>query len=321
MTLTPSNAGDAHVRRARALARLRVSQLLEGSSLQIDEGASWLVITNPRRHEQGQVHVAYVDGSVCWERVTWEHWGRLEGFHRSAAEPEAVVGAARILGALAPDDIHYLNGNSAGFHAHDADSRGRPMPPAAGNAANTRQVNGFIGSLAEKLEALGLRVQPVNSALDFNAIAVTNPAASEWGTVHVGHDGLVRFWDSDAGTLDDASIAKILDHVTKVLGGSRPKKDRKEPAERWTIVDGDRLRQLRRKRRLTQQQLANRARVSRWTVGALERHGRRRCQNRTAELLAVALEVQLAILMCEDSESGYCQQNGRRGRVQPGGIS
>jgi DNA-binding XRE family transcriptional regulator len=321
MSLTPGDAGDAHVRRARALARQRVLEVLDGCALQIDERASGLVLTNPRRPGQGQVHVAYADGSVCWERVAWEYWGRLEGFCRCAGEAEPTVGAARILGALAPDDIHYLNGSGAGFRAAHADSGGQPARPATGNSGDTGQINGFIGSLAETLEARGLRAQPVNSAPDPNAITVTNPAAPERGMVHVAHDGLVRFPDPDAGTLNDASAATILDHVTKILRGPRPAKNRKKPGGRWAVVDGDRLHQLRRQRRLTQQELADRAGLSRWTICDLERHRRGgRCQNQTAALLAVALQVQLASL-CQDSEPRSSQQNERDARVQPGGVS
>jgi hypothetical protein len=152
MSLTPGNAGDAHMRRARALTRQRVSHVLDGCVLRIDERASGLVLTNPRRPDLGRVHVAYADGSVCWERVTWEYWGRLEGLCRSADEAEPVVGVARILGALAPDDIHYLNGADAGFRATQADSGARPAPAAAGNASYAGHLKGFTGSLAEDPE-------------------------------------------------------------------------------------------------------------------------------------------------------------------------
>jgi DNA-binding XRE family transcriptional regulator len=285
--------------------------VLGGCALQVDERASGLVVTNPRRLERGQVHVAYADGSVCWERATWEYWGRLEGFGHSADESDPVVGAARILGALAPDDIHYLNGAGARFHANHPGSGGQAVPSATEKTGDTAgHLNGFTGNLAAKLEACGLRVQLVNSALGCEAIAVTNPAAPGWGTVHVGQDGLVRFCDSDAGALNDAGIASILDQVTSVLRGSRPKTD---PGDRWTVVDGDRLRQLRRQRRLTQQQLARRAGVSRRTIGGLERRRRTRCQNRTAALLAVALEVHLASLCGETYSAGRPASSSVRG--------
>jgi DNA-binding XRE family transcriptional regulator len=315
MSLTPDNAGDAHARRARALARQRVSQLLDNCALQIEEHASGLVVTNPRRLEEGQIHVAYADGSVCWQRVSWEYLGRLEGFGHSADGREPLVDAARILGALAPDDIHYPDGTGTRLHMNQTEG-GEPAPAANGKVDHAGHVNGFIGSLAEKLETRGLRVQLLNTALDSKAITVTSPAAPGWGTVHVGQDGLVRFWDSEADVPSDASFAKILDQVASVLRGSRPKR---EPGDQWTAVDGDRLRQLRRQRRLTQQELAGRAGVSRWTIGGLERRRRGKCLNRTAALLAVALEVHLASL-CQDSKPQNNQDNGRDGRVHPGGV-
>jgi DNA-binding XRE family transcriptional regulator len=318
MSLTPSDAGDAHVRRARPLARQRILEVLDGCALQVEERASGLVVTNPRRLDQGQVHIAYADGAVCWERVTWEHWGRLEGFGNSANEAEPVIGAARILSVLAPDDIHHLKGNGAGLHANHTDTGARPVPPAT--AGDTAHVNGFMGKLAGEFEARGLRVQPVqpvNSAPDADAIAVTNPAAPQWGAVHVGHDGRLRFWDSDVGTLDDAGAARILDQVTSVLRGSRPRKGRTEPDDRWTVINGSRLWHLRRQRGLTQQELSDRAGISRWTICALERSRRSRCQNRTAALLAVALEVQLASL-CDLTGK---HQNEPGAHAQPGGTS
>jgi hypothetical protein len=151
MSLMSGDTGDPRLRRARPLARQRVVDVL-GCGLQIDERASGLVLTNPRRLELGRVHIGYADGSVCWERVTWEYWGRLEGLGNSAGETEPVVGAARILGALAPDDLHYLNVADAGFRASRADSGTRPAPPPAGNANYTGYLKGFAGSLADDAE-------------------------------------------------------------------------------------------------------------------------------------------------------------------------
>jgi DNA-binding XRE family transcriptional regulator len=97
--------------------------------------------------------------------------------------------------------------------------------------------------------------------------------------------------------------------------------DSAAPAGRWAVVDGDRLHQLRRQRRLTQQELAGRAGLSRWTICDLERQRRGgRCQNRTAALLAVALEVQLASL-CHDRKPASSHQNGRDARARRGGSS
>jgi DNA-binding XRE family transcriptional regulator len=165
--------------------------------------------------------------------------------------------------------------------------------PAPGNAGDAGHLNGFLGRLAGKLEARGLHVQLVSSAGDDDAIAVTNPSSPGRGTVHIGSDGLLR-WGSDADVLNDASAARILDQVTSVLRGRR-----KGPDDRWAVVDGGRLRQLRRKQGLTQLELAHRAGVSLSTVGSLERRQGGRCRNWTAALLAVALEADLAGLLCD----------------------
>jgi DNA-binding XRE family transcriptional regulator len=172
-----------------------------------------------------------------------------------------------------------------------ATGRRNIMPAAAGNGS-AGHMNGFLGGLAEKLNSRGLHVRLLDSAGDSAAI-VTNPAAPKRGTVHVGNDGLAR-WDSGAGALNDAPAAKILDHVTSVLRGRR-----KEPDDRWAVVDGERLRKLRRQHRLTQQELADKAGVSLWTVGSLERRQGGRCRNLTAALLAVGLEAELASLLCD----------------------
>jgi hypothetical protein len=100
-----------------------------------------LVITNPRCPEQGRVHVAYADGYVCRERVTWEYWGLLEGFENSAGDAEPVVGAAKILVALAPEDIHHPNG-TGGFHADHADG-GQPTSLSAPDSDRGRSFPWF----------------------------------------------------------------------------------------------------------------------------------------------------------------------------------
>jgi DNA-binding XRE family transcriptional regulator len=61
-------------------------------------------------------------------------------------------------------------------------------------------------------------------------------------------------------------------------------------ARRWmVIIDGQRLRQLRRQRGLSQEMLADRAGVSAATVGRLERCGRPSCRGRTLARLAASL--------------------------------
>jgi hypothetical protein len=225
MSLTPDNAGDADVRRARALTRQRVSQVLEGCALKLEERTYELVITNPRRTEQGQVHVAYADGYVCWERVTWEYWGLLEGFGCRADEAEPVVGAAKILSALAPEDIHRLNATGAGFHANRADS-GQSAVNATGaeRASRSTGYSAALRALAEQLESRGLAAclltYPVMGAERprFEAVTAINPRAADRGVVHVNGDGLVT-WEYP-GNLDEAGT--ILDNVTNVLRAVGP---------------------------------------------------------------------------------------------------
>lgn len=62
------------------------------------------------------------------------------------------------------------------------------------------------------------------------------------------------------------------------------------PAERWfTVLDGTRLRQLRRQHGMSAGELAGQAGVGRSTVTQLERHPERRCRTRTLARLAAAL--------------------------------
>ena len=61
-------------------------------------------------------------------------------------------------------------------------------------------------------------------------------------------------------------------------------------AQRWTtVLDGQRLRQLRRQHGLSQEMLADRAGVSLGTVARLERQSRPPCRCRTVARLAAAL--------------------------------
>jgi hypothetical protein len=226
MTLTPDDAGDAHVRRARALTRQRVAQLLEGCALQIEERACGLVITNPRRPEQGQIHVAYADGYVCRERVSWEYWGVLEGLGNGADKDEPVVGAARILSALAPEDIHFLNGTGAGFSADHADGAQAARLGASGSERGGRRpgYSEALRVLAGQLESRGLAAclltYPIAGAgrPRFDALTAANPRAADRGVVYVDSDGLVT-WEY-AGNLDEAG--KILDNITNVLRAAGP---------------------------------------------------------------------------------------------------
>jgi transcriptional regulator with XRE-family HTH domain len=61
----------------------------------------------------------------------------------------------------------------------------------------------------------------------------------------------------------------------------------------WTtVLDGTRLRQLRRERGLSQERLADRAAISLATVVRLERQSQAPCRGRTLARLAAALDEQ-----------------------------
>jgi transcriptional regulator with XRE-family HTH domain len=63
-----------------------------------------------------------------------------------------------------------------------------------------------------------------------------------------------------------------------------------DPGRRWfTVLDGHRLRRLRRQHGLSQEQLADRAGISTATVARLERQLAASCRSRTLGRLAAAL--------------------------------
>jgi DNA-binding XRE family transcriptional regulator len=69
------------------------------------------------------------------------------------------------------------------------------------------------------------------------------------------------------------------------------------PARPWTtVLDGERLRQLRRQHGLSQEKLADRAGVSLTTVARLEGESRAPCRFRTLARLAAALGEQPATI-------------------------
>lgn len=76
--------------------------------------------------------------------------------------------------------------------------------------------------------------------------------------------------------------------------------------QRWTaVVDGHRLRQLRRQQGLSQEQLAHQAGMSLTTIARLERQGRQSCRTRTLARLAAALGQSPATLTSSQSPSGH----------------
>jgi predicted transcriptional regulator len=75
------------------------------------------------------------------------------------------------------------------------------------------------------------------------------------------------------------------------------------------IIDGQRLRQLRRQRGLSQEMLADQAGVSAATVGRLERCGRPSCRGRTLGRVAAVLgEHPAAIIPTDDHTKGVLHQ-------------
>lgn len=80
------------------------------------------------------------------------------------------------------------------------------------------------------------------------------------------------------------------------------------PVRSWTtVLDGTRLRRLRREHGLSQEQLANRARISLTTVARLERQPQASCRGRTLARLAAAL----------DEQPGAIRPASPAGRTQP----
>ena len=76
--------------------------------------------------------------------------------------------------------------------------------------------------------------------------------------------------------------------------------------DRWfAVVDGPRLRQLRRQHGLSQAELAGKAGISLSTVTRLERRPPRSCRTRTLARLAIALGQPPAALIPSQSPSGH----------------
>ena len=71
------------------------------------------------------------------------------------------------------------------------------------------------------------------------------------------------------------------------------------PAQKWTtVLDGQRLRQLRREHGLSQEKLADGAGISIATVARLERQPHPSCRTRTVARLAAALGEHPAAIGC-----------------------
>jgi hypothetical protein len=93
--VTTESNGAADTR--ASAVRDAVADMLAGSGLEIRELDHGLVIVNPSDPDRGQVHVAYADCNVSWERVTWDYWGVLEGFEN---DDDTKTTATRIIDTL-----------------------------------------------------------------------------------------------------------------------------------------------------------------------------------------------------------------------------
>jgi hypothetical protein len=75
--------------------------MLIGSGLEIRELSAGIAIRNPRDPDAGQIHIAYADWYVSWERTAWDYWGHLEGFDGDTGDRDAPVSADKIISILA----------------------------------------------------------------------------------------------------------------------------------------------------------------------------------------------------------------------------
>jgi transcriptional regulator with XRE-family HTH domain len=95
-------------------------------------------------------------------------------------------------------------------------------------------------------------------------------------------------------------------------------------ARPWIVVaDGQRLRQLRRQRGMSQEALADRAGMSVATVGRLERQDRPSCRGRTLARIAAVLGERPAAIMPRPTDGRRTTQHGRNEmtRSQQAGTS
>jgi transcriptional regulator with XRE-family HTH domain len=90
-------------------------------------------------------------------------------------------------------------------------------------------------------------------------------------------------------------------------------------AQRWiTVIDGQRLRQLRQQRGLGQEELARLAHVSRTTVARLERRRAANCRTWTLARIAAALGEQFATLAASTASSRRRRSDAVRGDLVGG---
>jgi hypothetical protein len=100
MASSVSEPGTVQTCRARNRLRQDLEVLVSGTGLRIRELTNELVITNPRDLEKGQIHVAYSDGYVSWERTVWEYLGNLQGYGNETGEAVLGVSIEKILARL-----------------------------------------------------------------------------------------------------------------------------------------------------------------------------------------------------------------------------
>jgi hypothetical protein len=97
MTTASDGAAGTRPSLMASMVKRAVARMIECSPLEVRELDNGLVIFNPQDPDRGQVHIAYADGYVSWERVTWDYWGVLEGFEEAG---DATTTVAKIIDTL-----------------------------------------------------------------------------------------------------------------------------------------------------------------------------------------------------------------------------
>jgi hypothetical protein len=101
VTSAPDEPTAAQLLRSKEALLRTVSAMLNGSGLEIRELSAGIAIRNPRDPDSGQIHIAYADWYVSWERTAWDYWGHLEGFDGDTGDRDALVSADKIISILA----------------------------------------------------------------------------------------------------------------------------------------------------------------------------------------------------------------------------
>ncbi|MFI5064207.1 MAG: ATP-binding protein [Streptosporangiales bacterium] len=211
--------------------------------------------------------------SLTWSRVFPDRTAQvrearrfLAGILAQAGLPgqSGIVGDAEIRGwpAIADDAIQCLSELVANAVAHSNSAK-------PGGTCTVR-VHLRAGRLrAEVRDQGGPWIRPASGdGQRGRGLLIVGELAAAWGRAGSSEEGWTLWFEMDAPGRPGHAGA----------------------ASRWvTVLDGRRLRQLRRERGLSQAQLADRAGMSPATIGRLERQPAASCRSRTAARLAGAL--------------------------------